>query len=285
MNNIYNNLKTLTIGLIGLLMGIAGCSPESSDLEIGPVPEASFIIEIDNSNINTFTLTSTTEGAFLHLWDTGNGYVEGNAINSAYFPDKGEYEIRLIALSSGGVDTSNVQTVVVETSDPVAGNLINGGKMEAGDEQYWNTFVIGSGVNFAIANGAMVGTGGSWGHAGFYQAVEVVANKTYRFSATVSGSGASDTWYEVYFGTDQPTDGQDYTSGGTQIGLNTWSGCGNSEFSGNVLNIGCVGDLVGTDGTVTFDTSGTIYFVVKSGGSYLGDTGLAMDNIELRGTR
>jgi hypothetical protein len=100
----------------------------------------------------------------------------------------------------------------------------------------------------------------------------------------VSGSGATDTWFEVYFGTTAPVANSDYTSGGIQIGLNTWNGCGNSAFNGNLATIGCSGSLVGKKGVVTFPQSGTIYLFIKTGGANLGTGGISIDNIELRGS-
>ena len=100
----------------------------------------------------------------------------------------------------------------------------------------------------------------------------------------VSGSGASETWFEVYFGTATPVATKDYTSGGIQIALNTWAGCGNAAFNGNIATICCEGALVGKNGEITFTQSGTIYLFIKTGGANLGTSGISIDNIELRGT-
>ena len=129
----------------------------------------------------------------------------------------------------------------------------------------------------------MTATGGSWGHSAIYQAIQVQANKDYRFNMIVSGSGATDTWFEVYFGTAAPVQGNDYTSGGKQIGLSTWDGCGGAPFSGSLATIGCVGPLAGMNGKVRFTQAGTIYLVIKTGGANLGTSGITIDNVEFRG--
>ena len=263
---------------------LAGCFPENEDFSLGGQPPvATFTVTPVSGENNTYVLTNTTEGAFISLWNYGTGYSQGTQVDTLFLPDAGEYDIQLVTVSNGGSDTSDVETVTVATSDPAAGNIVVGGRMD--DPDAWTTFTITDGVSFGIADGKMTGIGGGWGHAGFYQAIEVIAGKEYSFNATVSGSGASDTWFEIYFGSYEPVAYSDYSDGGNQIGLNTWTGCGNEEFSGSILSVGCVGDLLESEGKVTFDESGTIYLVVKSGGNYLGDTGISIDNIEFRGTK
>lgn len=100
----------------------------------------------------------------------------------------------------------------------------------------------------------------------------------------VSGSGATDTWFEVYFGTDAPEANKDYSSGGNRLALNTWTGCGKTPFSGSLAAIACDGSLKGKNGEVTFTQSGTIYLLIKTGGANLGTSGISIDNIEFRGT-
>lgn len=259
------------------------CTPEDSDLGLAPLEEASFTIEPAGTN-NRYILTNTTPNAFGSYWDTGNGFQKGDAQQTIFLPDVGTYDIQLAAVSAGGVDTTATQQIIVDTPDPVAGNLVSGSKMNSDALDYWNIFTITAGVGMALENGKMVATGGGWGHAGIYQAIEVQAGKTYKFAASVSGAGATDVWFEVYFGSFAPSEGVDYSDGGNKIGLNTWAGCGNSAFNGNLADIGCSGDLAGQGGEITFAQSGTVYLVIKTGGADLGAGGIAIDNVELRGT-
>lgn len=59
--------------------------------------------------------------------------------------------------------------------------------------------------------------GGNWGHISIYQAIPIEANQAYTFPALVAGSGATETWLEVYFGTSAPIQSTDYTTGGNQF--------------------------------------------------------------------
>ncbi len=134
-------------------------------------------------------------------------------------------------------------------------------------------------VKFEInPDGTILASGGNGGHAGVYQAVEVRANKQYKVDFKVKGSGATNTWFEVYVSKTAPVQGSDYSTGGIRIGLNTWTGCGNTSFEGLLSKIKCAG--IGN--TVTFPTAGTVYIVIKSGGANLGTTGITMSNIDFR---
>ncbi len=149
------------------------------------------------------------------------------------------------------------------------------------DDANWVNLKINNddNVKFEInPNGTIVATGGSWGHSGVYQAVEVRANRQYKIDMNVKGSGASDTWFEVYVSQTAPVQGNDYSADGTRIGLNTWGGCGGSSFDDLLSVIKCAG----TGNVVSFPTAGTVYIVVKSGGGNLGTTGITMSNIDFR---
>lgn len=110
-----------------------------------------------------------------------------------------------------------------------------------GDESKWTVLNISSGVTVSFTGGKAVWTGGSWGHAGIYQAIDVEANKKYQISMNVSGSGATDTWFEIYAGKVVPQQGQDYNDGGMRLGLNTWIGCGKTAFDRPLAMLSCNG--------------------------------------------
>src|SRR5690606_15106738 len=105
--------------------------------------------------------------------------------------------------------------------------------------------------------------------------------------AKVSGSGATNSWMQVYFGTTAPVDGVDYGDG-MYTGLNTWDGCGSSAFNGNLAVLGCQGGGSGNgkSGAVTFPESGTIYIVFKVGSwdGNLGTDGITLDDVKLHET-
>lgn len=248
--------------------------------------DASFTLTPVAGKINTFIAQVKDSSYIAHKWDLGNGSpAMGKATQEVFLPDAGDYNIIHYAIGRGGATFSSTQKVTIATSDPAKGNLVKGGKFEtAADEAFWSKITISDpAITWTRANGKMTAAGGNWGHSAIYQAVTVEANKDYRFGMTVSGSGATDTWFEVYFGTAVPANGSDYTSGGIRIALNTWAGCGNNTFSGNIATIGCDGALVGKNGVVRFPTAGTYYLLIKTGGANLGTAGISIDNVELRG--
>ena len=266
------NIKAiiLSLSLTGIIFSLTGCEPDKIEEAIAPdTPlNASFTLAPVQGRTNRYLVTNTTEGAIATRWDigTGTGWAMGRFADTVFYPDAGTYTIKMQSLNKAGVlyEAAPV-TVNVATSDPAAGNLVQGGKMNADDDAKWSRLAISNGVSFALSNGKMVATGGGWGHAAIYQPIQVEANKRYKFSMLVSGSGASDTWFEVYFGTAAPVQNSDYSSGGNRIGLNTWTGCGKSAFSGNIASIGCTGSLLGKNGEVTFAQGGTIYLLIKTG--------------------
>lgn len=276
----------LAFSLSGLYL--TSCTKESpKGTADGPTPQATFTLTPTSANPNKYVAEASIDGVIALKWDKGdgNGPQFGKARDTLFFPDAGTYTVALTVIGKGGLSTTATKQVTIASSDPNAGNLVQGGKFEsATDEAKWTVLSISSpAIAWTRANGKMTATGGSWGHSGIYQAITVQANKDYRFGMQVSGSGATDCWFEVYFGSTAPVQNSDYSSGGNRIGLNTWSGCGNSAFSGNIAAIGCSGSLVGQNGVVRFATAGTIYLLIKSGGASLGTSGIAIDNVELRG--
>lgn len=248
---------------------------------------ADFTITPVGGSANSYVAKALDSSYIASMWDMGDGSgaSSGRFTQPLFFPDAGVYTVTHYAIGKGGSSFSTNKTVTVATSDPARGNLVQGGKFETpADDAKWSRLTIGSpAITWTMTGGKMVATGGSWGHSAIYQAIQVQANKDYQFKMQVSGSGASDTWFEVYFGTVAPTQNNDYSNGGNQIGLNTWNGCGNTPFNGNIATIGCSGSLAGKNGVVRFAQSGTIYLLIKSGGANLGTSGIAIDNVELRG--
>lgn len=287
----FFSIPKMTFYLPIVLSGIflSSCTKENVGEGNGLITDlqASFVVSPVQGRSNTYLIKNTTAGALATRWDIdkGTGYAMGKMVDTIFYPDAGSYSIKMQAMGKGGnFYDAAAQPVTVATSDPVAGNLVEGGKFNAGDEAKWTMHPISAGVNIVMENGKMVASGGSWGHAAFYQPIQVLANKKYKFSLIVSGSGATDTWFEVYFGTTAPVANADYNSGGIQLALNTWTGCGNTAFNDNLATIACAGSLIGKKGEITFTQSGTIYLFIKTGGANLGTSGISIDNIELRGT-
>lgn len=284
-------MKRKLMGICALVLGVLtigiyeGCKPEKIGDGNGLTSTnltASFSVTPVAGKSNYYALKANETGVLGLKWDKGDGGGSnlGKAIDTVFYPDAGQYTITLTAIGKGGVQTTANQSVTVATSDPNAGNLVVGGKFQAGDDAKWTHITISAGVTMAVSNGAMVALGGNGGHAAVYQAINVVAGKKYKVDMNVSGSGATDTWFEVYADFVTPVNGQDYPSSNKLISLNTWAGCGNKSFSGLLSVLSCSG----SGNTVTFTKSGTVYLLIKSGGSNLGSTGISFTNVTFRGS-
>lgn len=262
-----------------------GCKPEEvgagNGLDANNMT-ADFTVTPVAGKSNTYVLKANESGVIGVKWDLGDGAgaSPGKTIDTAFFPDAGTYNVTLTAVGIGGMQKTASKEVVIETSDPVRGNLITGGKMQPGDEAQWTTLNISANpLTLTYADNKLTFSGGNGSHTGVYQAVQVEANRQYKVDMAVSGSGATDVWFEVYVGMATPAQGADYNDGGTRLGLNTWAGCGKSPFSGKLSAISCSGN---GGGVVSFPNSGTAYVVIRTGGSNFGTTGISITNVELR---
>ena len=95
---------------------MSGCKPDP-DGELGTKATASFTITPVAGIVNTFVLTSTSQNAFGYQWDKGTGsFAKGKATDTAYFPLKGTYTVKLKAFGRGGYDSTG-QTVSVTVDD------------------------------------------------------------------------------------------------------------------------------------------------------------------------
>jgi PKD repeat protein len=291
MNITARKISSMLLSGVLAIGTYTACQPDEAGSGNGldsPDLTASFTVTPAAGKNNKYLLEADPIGVLGVRWDKGDGAgpVAGKTIDTVFYPDAGTYRVELTAIGKGGSTAKSSKDIVVATSDPVAGNLVAGAKMEAGDESYWTPFTIsGTSVSFAFGDGKLTASGGgNNGHAGIYQAIEVIGGKKYRLDLNVSGAGATDVWFEVYLGKVEPTEGQDYTNGGNYMGLNTWDGCGKTAFNGKLSTLACSGSLKGKPNVVQFDESGTIYLVIKTGGANLGTGGISIDNVELRGT-
>lgn len=271
-------IEILYIGIFVLLtsLGVVSCTQETYD-EKGPVTEqmldATFAIE--ELSANNFQITAnSSEYVISNLWDLGDGtgYVIGSNSFELFLPDAGEYEIKHRIIGAGGIYSGEELISVSVTEDIVLPNLIENGGFD--DDQLWTILPISDGIEVSFTDGKAVWTGND-GQVGIYQEVQVEANQAYQIDMDISGSGSTDTWFEVYLGMAVPVAGSDYTDGGTLLGLSTWNGCGTSEFDSKFTAVSCAGEA---GGAVEFTTSGSAYLVIRGGGN-LGT--ISIDNVEV----
>ncbi len=286
------NSKTILYLFISFIsMGlIQSCQPEEFNSGNGltdPNLDASFTITPISGAVNRYTLQTNSNNYLSSKWDIGEGPYSGNSVEEIFLPDAGTYSISHTAIGKGGVGVTSTQELIVAESDPVAGNLVRGGKfLDPSDHAEWTVLQISpSGAQWTFNEGSATITAGGWNQQGIYQTIEVEGNKDYAIDMLVSGEACTETWFEVYAGTTPPVVGQDYTD--TKImGLSTWDGCATSTFSGRLSVVGCVqnSQTQSISNIVNFNTSGTIYLVIRSGGNVLPASGITIKNVEMRGS-
>lgn len=261
-----------------ILFVFTACSSDEELLTTPPSDaDAQFSYSFDNENPNKvyFTASPSVDTWYEH-WSFGdNSAAEGSTAEKIYY-EKGEYEVRYKVFGDGGTAES-VQIISI-AEDIVGSNLAANGTFD--DNSVWQILPISAGAEVSIGNGKATWTGGGWGNVGIFQAVQLEANTSYQIQMDISGSGMTDGWFEVYVGTDAPVNGQDYSSGGILLGLNTWDGCGNEPFEGPLAVLSC--SVGSTNGIFEYPENVDAYIVIRSGGANLGTEGISIDNVTLR---
>lgn len=280
----FNILATLFPLALGALV-LIGCEKDSNNSyeEYAPVDSlvATFTVTPVAGNDTKFVITNTTQGDVVGTrWDVGKGggAAMGKTSDTVFYPLAGTYTIKMQALDKRG-KLYNAPSVDVTTTknDPAYDNLIRGGKMNAGDEQYWSRYDANANkIIWTLANNAYTATTNTRPvtasvNGGIYQAVQVVANKTYRYTMNGSYGVTQDAWFQILFGQTVPADGKDY-SDNQKLSFISW------------------GNWVAFNGTktvdMTFGASGTIYVVIKAGcnasNGHFSPQGIGVTNVDFR---
>ncbi|HTE23905.1 hypothetical protein [Flavitalea sp.] len=106
----------LLIDIPTMILIMAGCTPDSGGL-LGDPATASFTVTPVTGRVNTYLLQSTSAGAWGFQWDRGNGtFVKGKVSDTAYFPTKGKFTVKLRAFGRGGFTTAE-QAVEITVDD------------------------------------------------------------------------------------------------------------------------------------------------------------------------
>jgi hypothetical protein len=278
----------ISLALMPLALGatvLFGCKKESNNsYEVyGPVDSlaAVFTVTPVPGNDTKFVITNTTKGDVVGTrWDIGkgSGAQMGKISDTVFYPLAGTYTIKMQALDKRGKLYSATPISVTTTkNDPAYDNLIKGGKFNAGDDQYWGRYdATTNKIVWTLANNAYTATTvtkpvTAQVNGGTYQAVNVVANKTYRFKMDVSYGAPQDAWLELYFGTAVPAEGKDYVDN-KKLGLINWGTW--TAFSGT------------KSVDMTFGAGGTIYVVIKMGcnasAGHFSTQGISITNVDFR---
>ncbi|WP_157498617.1 hypothetical protein [Flavobacterium sp. F52] len=277
---------------MAVVLSLTSCQPEDSIANNGLTNnnvDASFTITPVEGKVNTYKLVAQPKGVLKSLWDTGAGTYSGKMEEEISLPDAGTYTIVHTAIGAGGATATKSQDVVVATSDPLKGNLVQGGSFASAEDQAkWTVLNLSAtGAAFwSFANSsATIHSPGGWAQEGIYQAIDVVKDKEYTIDMKVSSlSGSDETWFEVYAGKSVPQSGVEYKDNKV-MGLSTWDGCAKSGFSGMLSVVGCVkNEKTGTvSNVVKFSESGKIYLLIRSGGNTFTKDGITVSKIEFRG--
>lgn len=277
-------VKLITI-LFAALM-ITACQPdelgEGNGLIAADINASFTITPVEGAN-NTYTLTAN-QSYLTSSWDVGDGsgFNIGGETKEVFIPDAGTYNIQHKVTSIGGASTIASQELEVETSDPIAGNIVRGGRFDtAEDISEWTVLNISaSGIDWTFTDGKATIQGGGWNQKAIYQTLDVIEGLTYKIDMLVSStSGVQNTWFEVFASPTAPVDGSDYSAGGAKAKFSTWGGCGTEPFNWLLTVGGC--DFQGEQGKFVATATETIYLVIKCGGEDLRD-GVSIDNVEMR---
>jgi len=272
-SSIFKRVTAVTVLalLVAAAASLSGCTPDNKSESLGPLPTASFTVTPLTGKVNTWVATSTTNGAFQWEWDPGlgNGAALGPSTDTVFYDSAGVYRLTLTAFGHGGFDTVS-QLIQVDSNAPLLNQLVNGNLTSDSGWTILNTGGTPTTVTFTPQGLNFSNAAGSNTNAGVYQAVNVTGGTKYYFSATVTTPGSTNTWVEFYFGTTVPVQGSDYLDN-KLWSLNTYSGCGSTAESVNVVAYNCAGSGA-SSGLIVFPQDETIYVVIKSG-SYLGTEG------------
>lgn len=261
---------------------MASCSPDTVDEGYGitqPAVDASFTVT--KISENKYHLKRNYNNYLNSQWNIdGAGFVAGKDEMDVFFPDTGTYTVQHNAVGIGGqVGGTASHSFTITIPDPIAGNILQGGKFDtAEDIAKWTIHTISpTKAQWVFSNKAATIVASESNQQAIYTKINVEAGKQYTIDLTASSASAlEDTWFEVYVLNSIPASGQDI-SGTVYRNINTWDGCGKSAFGGKVSAVGC-GSKNG--GIFTATTTGPVYLVIKCGGKTV--SGLTIDNVEVR---
>lgn len=153
--------KGIVLSAAVFLLG--SCTPDNAEgngLEQGAL-DASF--KVSKTSENHYLLKRNYNNYLNSRWNIDDdGYNNGKGEENIFLPDAGTYVIQHQAVGIGGTAT---ETIVVPTSDPISGNMIQGGRFDTTDEiAKWNIHKISaSGAQWVFANGkaTIVASGGN----------------------------------------------------------------------------------------------------------------------------
>ena len=132
--NKYTTLASIALCII--LCGLQSCKPQEEEgIDLPGAPVASFawtfidavdslgqVIGIDSNRVDF--RAAEVEGAFLQLWDFGNGQTSDELRDTAYYPVEGDYEVTYSVHTAGGMGLASEIITIERTLElPCEGTL------------------------------------------------------------------------------------------------------------------------------------------------------------------
>lgn len=240
-------------------------------------PLASFTSSI---NYLEAVFTNTSANATNYQWDFGDGIGTSELESPTYtYSEPGTYTVTLVASKDGESDTFTAEVITI--ADP---NLISNGNLNDG-----TGWTVVNHYEAANTNGMVTFENGvakftettntDWKHMGIYTAVTLEAG-TYQFNMDMTYAGINDLWGEVYIGSTEPIQHQDYTGDIYVLkAYNSWDCGAIKTYSGNAASSGC--DPADTPGRFEITIPGTYYLLFRTGGQTYGTDGIVIDNVSL----
>ena len=71
------------------------------------------VIGVDSNRIAVSA--EAVEGAFLHLWDFGNGMTSDQPMDTAYYPVEGDYDVSYSVHTNGGMGQASAMVSIAQT--------------------------------------------------------------------------------------------------------------------------------------------------------------------------
>lgn len=197
----------------------------------------------------------------------------------------------------GGDSGTSTQTSVTNNNLILDGTMDNIGAWKY--KKLWTN--SDNEVNHGFVDGefAFRGVQGvNFSNAILWQEVSIEEGVSYNFDAYLRSGGTSNSWLEIYFGTDpvEGVSGDEYVSNGAQVFVKSFGdgeNCGVNSFEGSIFEIASTGcpipstSLLDINGNVIFSnsniTSNSTIFIGIKAGNYDGffGTGIFLDNISL----
>ncbi|WP_126971192.1 PKD domain-containing protein [Gynurincola endophyticus] len=124
---IIHQLTYICVAVV-TVCSVQSCSSKEDYRTVGNPPTANFTATPIQGMNNRWLITDLTPGAFIHQWTLGDGSASfnGNQKDTAYYPERGSYLLKLRSFNQDGFGLDSIEIVVPENDpDRCVGMLAN----------------------------------------------------------------------------------------------------------------------------------------------------------------